>query len=229
MKTIGLIGGITPQSTVMYYEILNRLASEEKGEFHSAKLIINSLDFGEIKKYQLQGRWDLLDKKMATAAKNLEKAGASCILICANTMHLCVDAIENVVSIPVIHIAEATARQIQKKKLKKIALLGTRYTMDKMFYKDVLGNFGIETIIPDETDKDIIHDVIYTELCKGLVIDSSKKKYLEIIARLANKGAEGVILGCTEIPLLIHQEDIKIPVFDTTTIHATEAFNFALK
>lgn len=228
MKTIGLIGGITPQSTMMYYEVLNRLASEKYGEHHSAKVVIHSVDFGEIKKHQLAGRWDLLDDIMASAGKSLEKAGASCILICANTMHLCIDAIENVVAIPVIHIVEATAKQIKQKGLKRVALLGTKYTMDKTFYKDVLGNSSIETLIPNEIDRETINTVIYNELSKGVLTDSSKDNYINIIKKLTKDGAEGVILGCTEIPLLVNQKDVTVPVFDTTTIHATEAFNFAI-
>ncbi|MCH3882962.1 MULTISPECIES: aspartate/glutamate racemase family protein [Tenacibaculum] len=229
MKTIGLIGGITPQSTMMYYQVLNELAAEKYGEHHSAKIVIHSVDFGEIKKHQLAGRWDLLDEIMASAGKSLERAGASCILICANTMHLCIDAIENVVSIPVIHIAEATGKQIQQKNLKKVALLGTKYTMDKTFYRDVLGNFSLETLIPNSEDKVFINDVIYTELSKGIVSNVSKNKYIDIIKKLTKEGAEGIILGCTEIPLLVQQNDVTIPVFDTTTIHATEAFNFVTK
>jgi aspartate racemase len=224
MKTIGLIGGITPQSTIMYYQVLNKLASETFGEKHSAKVVMNTVDFGEISKLQSEGRWDLLATIMVDAAKSLQAAGAHCILICANTMHLTIAEVREAVTIPVIHIAEATGTIILESKLKKVALLGTKYTMEKNFYTDVLKNMGIEAIIPEEEDRTIIHDVIYNELSKGVLNKVSQKAYITIIEKLAKKGAEGVILGCTEIPLLIAQKDVSIPVFDTTTIHATTAF-----
>jgi len=229
MQTIGLIGGITPQSTVMYYEVLNDLAAKEFGAKHSCKVIINSLDFGEISALQAEGRWDLLDIIMEKAAKSLEQAGAGLIVICANTMHLCIDAITKKVKIPVVHIAEATAQKIVQQDIKKVALLGTKYTMEKHFFKDILKSYGVETIIPNESERDIIHNVIYNELSKGLLLDASKKAYLKIINNLIEQGLEGVILGCTEIPLLINQEDVSTPVFDTTTIHANKAFELALK
>lgn len=227
MKTIGLIGGITPQSTIMYYQVLNNLASKEYGDKHSAKVIINSVDFGEISKLQSEGKWDVLDGIMANAAKSLENAGATCILICANTMHLTIEAIRKVVQIPVIHIAEATGEQILEKKISKVALLGTKYTMEKRFYVDVLKSMGIEVIIPEKVDREIVHTIIYDELSKGVLKATSKEAYITIINKLEKEGAEGVILGCTEIPLLIQQEDVSIPVFDTTTIHATKAFNLS--
>ncbi|WP_299158640.1 aspartate/glutamate racemase family protein [uncultured Tenacibaculum sp.] len=227
MKTIGLIGGITPQSTIMYYQVLNNLAADMYGEKHSAKILINSVDFGEISRLQIEGRWDLLGTIMVNAAKSLEVAGAHCILICANTMHLTIEEVRQAVSIPVIHIAEATSEIIIEKKLKKVALLGTKYTMEKTFFIDVLKSMGIETVLPEKEDRDIIHDVIYNELARGVLSDTSKKVYQIIINKLQNRGAEGVILGCTEIPLLIKQEDVSIPVFDTTTIHATKAFNLS--
>lgn len=228
MKTIGLIGGITWQSTILYYQVLNTLAAERLGGKHSAKCIIHSVQFEEISRLQKEGRWDLLDEMMANAAKSLENAGVDCILICANTMHLTIDAIRKQVTIPVIHIAEATAQQIVSKKLKTVALLGTKYTMEKDFYKDVLASFGIKTLIPNAEDRDEIHRVIYDELSKGELHPTSKKYYLEVIHRMEQAGAEGIILGCTEIPLLIKQEDVSVPVFDTTTIHATKAMDFAL-
>jgi aspartate racemase len=228
MKTIGLIGGITWQSTILYYQVLNILAAERLGGKHTAKSIIYTVQFEEIHRLQKEGRWDLLDDLMANAGKSLENAGADCILICANTMHLTIDAVRKNISIPVIHIAEATAEKIQEKNLKTIALLGTKYTMEKDFYKDVLTSFGIKTLIPNEEDRDEIHRVIYDELSKGELNPTSKQRYLEVIERMQKAGAEGIILGCTEIPLLIKQEDVSIPVFDTTTIHATKAMDFAL-
>ncbi|WP_343329892.1 aspartate/glutamate racemase family protein [Polaribacter staleyi] len=228
MKKIGLIGGITPESTILYYRILNQLNANNLGKPHSAKVIINSFDFGQIAKLQKDGRWDLLDELMAEAGKSLEKAGASCILICANTMHLCIDAVKKVVTIPVIHIAEATSKRVLEQKVKKVALLGTKYTMEKDFFIDVLSSFGIETMIPAEDEREIIHQVIYDELSIGNINPVSKKAYLKIINRLIENGAEGIILGCTEIPLLIEQEDVLVPVFDTATIHATAAFKLSI-
>ena len=229
MKKIGLIGGITPESTVLYYQILNRLNANQLGKTHSAELIITSFDFGQISQLVEEGRWDLLNKKMAEAGTNLENAGASCILICANTMHLCIDAVRKVVRIPVIHIADSTAKEIQKKGIQKVALLGTKYTMEKDFFRDILNKHAIETIIPDVEERDEIHRIIYDELAQGEFKKSSKEKYLKIIDSLILKGAEGIILGCTEIPLLINQNDVSLPIFDTTKIHAAAGFEFATK
>ena len=229
MKKIGLIGGITPESTVLYYQILNRLNANQLGKTHSAELIITSFDFGQISQLVEQGRWDLLNKKMAEAGTNLENAGASCILICANTMHLCIDAVKKVVRIPVIHIADSTAKEIQKKGIQKVALLGTKYTMEKDFFRDILKKHAIATIIPDVEERDEIHRIIYDELAQGEFKKSSKEKYLKIIDSLILNGAEGIVLGCTEIPLLINQNDVSLPIFDTTRIHAAAGFEFATK
>ncbi|MCF7560052.1 aspartate/glutamate racemase family protein [Sabulilitoribacter multivorans] len=228
MQTIGLIGGITPQSTIMYYEVLNNLASKYFGENHSCKVIINSVDFAEISKLQKEDRWDLLNDIMANAAKSLEAAGAKSILICANTMHLTIEAVRKSVSIPVIHIADATSEKIKEKNLKTVALLGTKYTMENDFFTKILESHGIKAMVPNLEDRNIIHNIIYKELAKGVFIDASKLVYLQIIEKLIDDGAEGVILGCTEIPLLIKQEDVSVPVFDTTTIHATKVFNEAI-
>lgn len=228
MKTIGLIGGITPESTIMYYQVLNSLANSHLGGVHSCKVIIHSVDFGLISKLQKIDRWDLLDEIMENAGKSLENAGADLILICANTMHISIEAIRNNVGIPVVHIAEATAELIKEKKLKKVALLGTKYTMEKDFFINVLSSLKIEVIVPNLEERNIIHDVIYSELAKGILNDASKQIYKQIIEKLIADGAEGIILGCTEIPLLIKQEDATVPVFDTTTIHATKAFNMSI-
>ena len=229
MNKIGLIGGITPESTVLYYRILNTLAAATHGDKHSAKVIINSVDYGQVSKLQKEERWDLLDDIMAKAGENLENAGANCILICANTMHLCIDAVRKVVTVPVIHIAEATSKEIIQRKIKKVALFGTKYTMEKDFFKEILTSFGIETIIPNEEDRNEVHRVIYDELSKGELNAASKEKYIHIINKQIKNGAEGIILGCTEIPLLIKQKDVSVPVFDTTTIHATAAHNFIIE
>ncbi len=228
MKTIGLIGGITPQSTILYYQILNDLANNRFGGVHSCKTLIHSFDFGEISKLQAENNWEQLDILMQKAARNLQDGGADLVIICANTMHLSIEAVRAVISIPVIHIAEATARSINDLEIDKVALLGTKYTMEKSFFKDVLNANGIEAIVPDQEDRNIIHEVIYTELAKGIVKETSKLEYLQIIEKLIAKGAKGIILGCTEIPLLIEQKDVSVPVFDTTAIHAHAVFNLAI-
>ena len=224
-KTIGLIGGMTPESTILYYRILNSLASERFGAKHSCNVLLESVDFGMVSKFQKENRWDLLNEMMRNAAINLERGGAKCILICANTMHLTIDFVQKAIKIPVLHIAHATATEIKKKSLSKIALLGTKYTMEKAFYTDVLSNNGIETISPNQEERDIIHEVIYEELAFGIIKEDSRQQYLAIIERLIEEGAQGIILGCTEIPLLIEQADVSVPVFNTTEIHATAAFN----
>lgn len=228
MKIIGLIGGITPESTIMYYQVLNDLAKNHFGGSHSCKVIIHSLDFGEIAKLQKEDRWDVLDTIMENAGKSLSNAGTDIILICANTMHLSIEAVRRQTDVPVIHIAEATAEQVIKGNLRTVALLGTKYTMEKDFFKDVLLSFGIKTVIPNLHDRTHIHNIIYNELSKGIINNASKQVYLQIIEKLIDDGVEGVILGCTEIPLLIKQKDVSVPVFDTTTIHASKAFNEAL-
>ncbi|MFT6809951.1 MAG: aspartate racemase [Saprospiraceae bacterium] len=227
MKLIGLIGGITWQSTIMYYVVLNQLAAQDKGLSHSARCLIHSVEFSEISRLQKEDRWDLLDEIMMDAAQSLERGGASQIIICANTMHLSIIAIRSAVSIPVVHIAEATADQIITKGISTVALLGTKYTMEKNFYKKVLSDRGIDTIIPDEQDRDEIHRIIYDELSQGILSPESKAIYIKAINKLIAQGAEGIILGCTEIPLLIKDEDVSVPTFDTTTIHATAAYEQA--
>ena len=229
MNKIGIIGGMTPESTILYYKILNDLASKTFGTKHSAKVIIHSLNFGLISKLQSAGDWDALNLIIADAASDLERAGASCVLIGANTMHLCQPFAQTKVSIPIIHIAEATAKAIQDRGLTKVGLLGTKYTMEKDFYTSVLQNHNIKTIIPNSEDRTVVHDIIYNELALGIFSESSKQEYLKVIGHLIEEGAEGVILGCTEIPLLIAQNDVSIPVFNTTEIHAKAGFTFAQK
>lgn len=228
MKTIGLIGGITPQSTILYYQILNDFANKTFRGVSSCKTLIHSFNFEEISTLQGNDDWNQLDKLMQDAGLNLERGGADLIIICANTMHLSVDAVKEVVAIPVIHIAEATATVIKEQGLSKVALLGTKYTMEKDFFKDILIANGIEVIIPTEEERAKIHEVIYKELAIGELNDTSKLVYLQIIDKLISQGAKGIILGCTEIPLLIKQDDVSVPVFDTTAIHAKAAFNMAL-
>ncbi len=228
MKTIGLIGGMSWESTITYYQILNEKIKEELGGLHSAKILLYSVDFAEIEKCQADGDWEKSADILAAAAGNLEKAGADYILICTNTMHKVVPQIQSRISIPIIHIAEATAQKLKEQGIKKVALLGTKYTMTQDFYKERLIASGIEVLIPDAKDVETVNDVIYHELCLGTISDTSKQKYLQIIDDLANKGAEGVILGCTEIGLLIQQKDTELPVFDTTQIHAEKAASLAI-
>ena len=224
------MGGMSWESTQEYYRIINEKVKEELGGFHSAKCVLESVDFAEIEKLQHKGDWDVLCNIMADAAMNLEKAGAELVVLCTNTMHLCSETIQSNISIPFIHIAEATGKAIQHHGIKKVLLLGTRFTMEKDFYKRVLDqDFGIETFVPDVADRETVHRIIYNELVHGEVKPESKLEYLTIIERAIQQGAEGVVLGCTEIPLLIKSEDVEVPVFDTTRIHAEMAVGHALK
>jgi len=229
MKTIGLIGGMSWESSAVYYSMINKKVKEKLGGFHSAKSIMVTVDFAEIQELQHEEKWPELDKLMVQSAKQLEAAGADFVVLCTNTMHLCSQAIVKNISIPFLHIAEATGSKIVDAGFGKVALLGTRFTMEKDFYKTYISDrFGIEIITPDETERELIHNTIYNELVQGLIKDESRKKFQEIISQLENRGAEGVILGCTEIPLLISESDVKIPVFDTTAIHAEKAVEWAL-
>jgi aspartate racemase len=229
MKTIGLIGGLSWESTAEYYRYINTRVQEELGGLHSAKCMMHSFDFEEIAALQRAGEWKKATEVMIQAAVTLEKAGADVLVICTNTMHKMAPEVQDAVSIPLIHIADATAKSIQKQGLTKVGLLGTKFTMEQDFYKDRLMKYGISTIIPEEDDRTVIHDVIFGELCQGICSQVSKEKYLQIIEKLLAQGAEGIVLGCTEIPLLIKQQDCQVPVFDTTYIHATEAASFALE
>ena len=229
MKTIGLIGGMSWESTVTYYKIINETVKEKLGGLHSAKCILYSIDFQEIEECQANGNWEKSGEILGEAANNLEKAGADFIVICTNTMHKVINQIKEKISIPILHIAEMTAEKILEKGLKNIALLGTKYTMEQDFYKSKLIEKGINVIIPDKNDIEIINKVIYDELCLGTINSNSKKKFLEIVDKLRNKGAEGIILGCTEIGLLIKNEDTDVPLFDTAVIHAEEAAIYSIK
>ena len=228
MKTIGLIGGMSWESTVTYYKIINETVKEKLGGLHSAKCILYSVDFQEIEECQANGNWEKSGEILGEAANNLEKAGADFIVICTNTMHKVVNQIKEKISIPILHIAEMTAEKILEKGLKNIALLGTKYTMEQDFYKSKLIEKEINVIIPDKNDIEIINKVIYDELCLGTINSNSKKKFLEIVDKLRSKGAEGIILGCTEIGLLIKNEDTDVPLFDTAVIHAEEAAIYSI-
>lgn len=230
MRKIGLIGGMSWESSQVYYEIINEKVREVLGGFHSAKCVMESVDFAEIERLQHIGDWNALNKIMVESAKNLERAKAEIIVLCTNTMHLCSEEIIKNVNIPFLHIAVATGKKIKEKNIKKVLLLGTKFTMEKDFFKDIIHNdFGIEVIIPNEDDRKIVHKIIYEELVHGKIKPESKKKYQKIINDSMKNGAEGVILGCTEIPLLIKDIDVDIPTFDTTSIHAESAVEFALK
>ena len=228
LKTIGLIGGMSWESTVTYYKIINETVKEKLGGLHSAKCILYSMDFQEIEECQANGNWEKSGEILGEAANNLEKAGADFIVICTNTMHKVINQIKEKISIPILHIAEMTAEKILEKGLKNIALLGTKYTMEQDFYKSKLIEKGINVIIPDKNDIEIINKVIYDELCLGTINSNSKKKFLEIVDKLRSKGAEGIILGCTEIGLLIKNEDTDVPLFDTAVIHAEEAAIYSI-
>lgn len=230
MKTIGLIGGMSWESSAEYYRILNHLVKQELGDLHSCKCIMYSVDFSDIEALQHKGKWEELSTIMIDIAQKLEKAGAEFIIICTNTMHIMANEVQSNIDIPLLHIADATAEQVKLKKLKRVGLLGTRFTMEQDFYKGrIFEKYGIEVIVPSEADQTIIHTIIYNELVQGMVKLESKNEYIKIIQRLVENGAEGIILGCTEIPMLIRQEDIDVPVFDTTAMHAISAIEFALK
>jgi len=229
LKTIGLIGGMSWESTVTYYKIINETVKEKLGGLHSAKCILYSVDFQEIEECQANGNWEKSGEILGEAAYNLEKAGADFIVICTNTMHKVINQIKEKISVPILHIAEMTAEKILEKGLKNIALLGTKYTMEQDFYKSKLIEKGINVIIPDKNDIETINEVIYDELCLGTINFNSKKKFLEIVDKLRSKGAEGIILGCTEIGLLIKNEDTDVPLFDTAIIHAEQAAMYSIK
>ena len=230
MKTLGLIGGMSWESSIEYYKLINEKTREILGGHHSCQSIMYTVDFDEIVKLQHEGKWKELDVIMADAAKKLEDAGADLIILCTNTMHLCTKAILEKISVPFLHIAEATGQEIIARKLKKVGLLGTKFTMEKDFYKEVLRNkFDIEIILPNQQEMDRVHAIIYQELVHGQIKEESREEYKMIIRRMEEAGAEGVILGCTEIPLLISPSDVNIPIFDTTTIHATKAVEWLLK
>jgi aspartate racemase len=230
MKTIGLIGGMSWESSAEYYRIMNQTVQERLGGLHSAQCMLCSFDFQEIEQLQHQGGWEKLTDLMIRAAQRLEGAGAEILIICANTMHKMAEEVQSSVGIPLVHIADAAAKAIIEKGLEKVALLGTRFTMEEDFYKKRLQEkHKLNVIIPSESDRGVIDHVIYTELCRGIMQQSSKGQFKAIIEKLASNGAQGVILGCTEIPLLISQQDAEIPLFDTTKIHAQAAVEIALQ
>lgn len=229
MKTLGLIGGMTWHSTVDYYRLINEGIHERLGGYRSAEMVMVSVDFAPVEDLQTKGDWTGLGRLMVRAAKTLEGAGAEAVVICANTMHQLAPDIEAAVRLPIIHIADATAAAVKARGLRNVALLGTRYTMELDFYRGRLeAKHGLKVLVPDAPGRAVVHGIIYSELGQGIVRDESRRAYVEIIKDLVGRGAEGVILGCTEIPLLIKQKDSPVPVFDTTALHAAAAVDFAL-
>lgn len=229
MKTIGLIGGMSAESTVTYYKVINSVVNQKLGGFHSAKCLLYSVDFDEIERCQMSGEWEKSGEILADAARRLQKGGADFLVLCTNTMHKVAHAIQSAVRIPFLHIAEATARRVKDAGIGKVCLLGTAFTMEEGFYKDVLARNGIDVIVPDADDRKTVNDVIYGELCHGVIKDESRAKFVGIINKAAALGARGAILGCTEIGLLVGDGDITLPVFDTALIHAEEAALAALE
>ncbi|WP_321470107.1 aspartate/glutamate racemase family protein [Halarcobacter sp.] len=231
MKKIGMLGGMSWESTATYYKLLNEEIKNRLGGLHSAKIILSSVDFEEIEKFQHSSLWDETAVILSQEAKAIQEAKADFLIICTNTMHKVVPQIEKNISIPILHIADATGKELVEKNIKKVALLGTKFTMTEAFYKDrIQDNFGIEVIIPNEKEQNIIHDVIYKELCLGICNKKSRDEYIKIIKRLEKEQeCEGVILGCTEISMLIKQGYVDIPIFDTTKLHVLNAVDYALK
>ena len=228
MKTIGLIGGMSWESSIEYYRIINETVRDRLGGLHSAKSIMYSVDFAEIEALQHQGRWDEATEMMIAAAQNVENGGADFVIICTNTMHKMADEVQKHIRVPLLHIADATAEQIKARGLTKVGLLGTKFTMEETFYRGrLIEKHGLEVLIP--TEKEIVHRVIFDELCLGEIKPSSKEQYIDIMHHLVQRGAEGIILGCTEISLLVEDEDSQVPLFDTTKIHAVAAVEYALK
>ncbi|MCD1586210.1 aspartate/glutamate racemase family protein [Halomonas sp. IOP_14] len=229
MRVIGVLGGMSWESTQGYYRALNEGVKAALGGFHSAKIVMVSVDFAEIEALQQQGNWHAAGEMLASAAQSVERAGADCLLIATNTMHKVAPAIEQAVTIPLLHIADATAEQLTADGITRVGLLGTRFTMEQDFYIGRLEKqFGIEVVVPDQSERDTIHRVIFDELCQGRIKDVSRQRYLAIIDSLHAHGAQAVILGCTEIAMLVGQRDTKVPLYDTTALHAQRAVAWAL-
>ena len=229
MKTIGLIGGMSWESSATYYRIINERVKEKLGGFHSAKSLMYSVDFAQVEKLQREGNWGQAADMMIDAARRLEYGGADFAVLCTNTMHKLFDEVQKNVAMPLLHIADATAVRIKRQGLDRVGLLGTKFTMEEDFYKGRLSEkYGLDVVVPGYADRQIIHDVIYKELCLGIMNQSSKDEFVRIANSLADQGLEGLILGCTEIPLLIEQKDVGLLLFDTTRIHAESAVDFAL-
>ncbi|MDH4220650.1 MAG: aspartate/glutamate racemase family protein [Candidatus Aminicenantes bacterium] len=230
MKTIGMIGGMSWESSLEYYRIVNETIKEELGGFHSAQCVLYSVNFEEVEKLQHQGDWESLTRLMIDAAQRVKKAGADFLIICTNTMHKMADEVQEATRIPLLHIVDVTAAAIRANGQAKVGLLGTKFTMEQDFYKGRLNQrHEIDVLIPDDKERQVIHDILYNELCLGAIKELSREKFKDIIQGLVGRGAQGVILGCTEIPLIVSQKDCEIPLYDTTTLHAKAAVAFALQ
>jgi aspartate racemase len=229
MKTIGLLGGMSWESSATYYQVINEKIREKLGGLHSAKCILASVDFAEIEAYQTQGKWEDASHILSQSAKDIESGGADFMILCTNTMHKIAADIQQSINIPLLHIADATAQRIKSRGIHHIGLLGTRFTMEEDFYKGrLIQKYGLNVIIPEARERQVIDDVIYQELCLGKINDASRRAYQEIIQSLIENGAQGIILGCTEIGLLVKQKDSAVPIFDTAQIHAEAAVDYAL-
>ena len=228
MKTIGLIGGMSWESTAVYYSLINREVQKRLGGVHSARIVMVSVDFADMEELQRAGRWDEATKLMVNAGRTLANTGAELLLICTNTMHRMADEVEQGAGVPLLHICDCAARQAKAEGISRVALLGTAYTMEQSFYKDRLRSHGLDVMVPDEVDRAVVHRVIYEELVCGKIEQASRKSCRDIIARQVADGAQGVILGCTELPMLVKPEDSAVPLFDTTEIHALAAVDLAL-
>lgn len=228
MKTIGLIGGMSFESSAVYYRLINEVVRDRLGGIASADILMHSLNFAEIVAMQKTGRWDEAAERLAASARSLEGAGAGCVLICTNTMHLVADTVADAISVPLIHIVDVTAQAIRKAGLRRPLLLATRYTMEHSFYTERMRHFGLDPMIPDDADRGFVHDVIFDELCAGTVRDASREGYRTIIEKARDQGADCVILGCTEICLLLDPDDLALPGFDSTCLHALAAIDLAL-
>jgi aspartate racemase len=228
MKTLGLIGGMSWESTIPYYRFINEAIKARLGGLHSARLVLYSVDFEEIARLQHAGDWDAAGQVLADVAQRLERAGAEALVICTNTMHKVAPAIEAKVRIPVLHVVDVVAAEIRAAGFHKVGLLGTRFTMEQPFYAQYLARHGLTTLVPEQADRDLVHRVVYEELCLGKIVDASRNEYRRIMATLAAQGAEAIILGCTEISMLVGPQDASVPLFDTTAIHARKAAEWAV-
>ncbi|WP_253942245.1 aspartate/glutamate racemase family protein [Nocardioides sp. zg-1230] len=228
MRRIGLLGGMSWESSALYYEILNAAVRERLGGYHSARVLMSSVDFAEVEAMQAAGEWEAAGALLAAEGAALEVAGAECLVLCTNTMHKVADAIEAATDVPLIHIVDVTAEAVRATGLSRVALLGTRFTMEQAFVRDRLATHGIEALVPPGEDRELVHEVIYGELVHGVVREASRAAYVDVVDRLVADGAEGVVLGCTEIELLLRPQDVDVPVFATTRLHALAAVDFAL-
>ena len=228
MKTIGLLGGMSWESTAEYYRLLNELTRERRGGLHSAPCVLYSVDFAHVESLQAQGRWDEAGELLADAARSVQDAGADMVLICTNTMHKVADRVAEAVRIPLVHLADTTAEAVRARGLRRIGLLGTSFTMEQDFYRGRLASHGLEVLVPEAEGRQLVHRVIYEELCQGLVRDASREAFREVVRSLVGRGAEGVVLGCTELELLLGDADSPVPLFPTTRLHAESAVSLAL-